>query len=268
MGRPETSRRKHKAERAAEQDRCAEKCWTALLSLASALIRAGATPQLEALLSRQMNLLPPGAEKGALTERDQQRSPNVRRLRHLIKIVETGLAASGAVRNANPDAIRALGDDVRTQHPEAADGLSELVRGSEEDVEDTLTILRGSLDVVRAEQWLGNDAPELLYMLPLMGDRFKVVRDHHKVGWHYHYCKLNGERSDVVLTYQPQGTTADPLYWEHHAEGKAKFKARVDRWGFERRFSVYASCADDARKRKLADYRPPSSDAAILLLNP
>ncbi len=182
----------------------------------------------------------------------------------MIEAVETELAASGAVSNASPDAIRALGDDVLTQHPEAAEGLRELVGGSEEYVGDTLTILRGSLDVVRVEQWLGNDAPVLLYMLPLMGDRFKVVRDHHQVGWHYHYCKLNGERSDVVLTYQPRGPTPDPLYWEHHAEGKARFKARVDRWGFERRSSVYASCENDARKRKLADYRPPSSNAEIL----
>jgi len=186
----------------------------------------------------------------------------------MIEAVETELAASGAVSNASPNAIRTLGHDILTQYPEAAEDLRELIGGSAEYVEGTVEILRGSLDVVRLEPWLGNDTPVLLHMLPLMGDRFKVVRDHHHVGWHYHYCKLNGERSDVVLTYQPRGPTPDPLYWEKHAEGKAKFKARVDRWGFERRSSVYTSCADDARKRNLADYRPPSSDAEILSHNP
>lgn len=67
-----------------------------------------------------------------------------------------------------------------------------------------------------------------------------------------------------MLTYQRREAAPDPLYWEYHAEGKAKFKARVDRRGAERRASVYVFCADDAKKRQLSAYRPPSYDAEVL----
>jgi hypothetical protein len=269
---PETLRRAEEADRAGEQDRRAQKCRTALFSLIRTLIRTDtattithdSASRLQALLSNQVNYMPPPARDGALSAKDPHRSPAVRGLRHTVGVVENELAASTLMPQASPDAIRSLGDDILAQYPEAEEGLRELAEGSEEYVEDTLKIVRGTLDVVSMQPWVGNDTPLLLHMLPLMGERFKVVRDNHHVGWHYHYCKLNGERSDVVLTYQPRGAAPDPLYWEYHAKGKAKFKARVDRWGAERRASVYASCADDARTRQLTAYRPPSSDAEVL----
>ena len=83
-------------------------------------------------------------------------------------------------------------------------------------------------------------APVVLYLLRVLPDGEDALeREKHGVGngmgWHYHYLDRRRRRFDVILSWDTRWDDPDPdalrpLFVEPHAEGKAEFHARPDRW--------------------------------------
>jgi hypothetical protein len=168
---------------------------------------------------------------------------------------------------------------------EILDGLSELglLYEQEDDkpgaefvpihvVDEVSPILRGYVEHVRTIA-LRHD-PGLVLYLKIPGLSDVLTRDYDGVvGWHYHYCDRDGRRSDTLLSFdtsQPlkheNGRTLplklnSPLFWERHSERKAKFNARAERWGQDKRLSVFTAAQPDLEKFRPKDFRRPANDA-------
>lgn len=121
-------------------------------------------------------------------------------------------------------------------------------------------IVRGFLQPVRNLP-LVQRVPErveafLRIMLP-GGDDGLTREEHGGVKWHFHYIDAKYRRSDVILSFDTRWSMATgtkghstfrPLFAERHAEGKAKFSAHPERWGTEKRISMYEICSRDLNK--------------------
>lgn len=113
-------------------------------------------------------------------------------------------------------------------------------------------------------------APVVLYLLRELPDGEDALeREKHGVGngmgWHYHYLDRRRRRSDVILSWDTRWDDPDPhalrpLFVESHAEGKAEFHARPDRWQDPRRQAIHELCSLDLG-RPMSQFRPASNDA-------
>jgi hypothetical protein len=133
------------------------------------------------------------------------------------------------------------------------------------------SVLRGYIEHVRTIP-LRCD-PQLVLYIRISDVLETLTRDNHGVGWHYHYCDRNGRRSDTMLSFdtnQPlrieNGQIVPllenaPLFWERHSESKAKFEARAERWGNEKRESVFKAARPDLKKQKPVEFRRPANGA-------
>nr|WP_321442568.1 hypothetical protein [uncultured Cohaesibacter sp.] len=112
--------------------------------------------------------------------------------------------------------------------------------------------------------------------------RGSLKRENHgHWGYHYHYYDTKERRSDTLLTFDNDPTTNCPnatpckphtacnqgclpqLKWEKHSE-KGTIKAKMGRWGDEKRESAYSVCKPDTLKWDLSKFKHPKSDASDL----
>jgi hypothetical protein len=118
------------------------------------------------------------------------------------------------------------------------------------------------------------NSPLIINFIEIIEDKkHKFDRDHHQVGWHYHYCDRKGRRSDTMLSFDTnQPDRYDdmmqinnvPLFWERHAEGGAKFTAQPHDWGNEKRRSVADALFPKVTERPLNEFRRPKDTALPL----
>jgi hypothetical protein len=133
----------------------------------------------------------------------------------------------------------------------------------------TLSILRGSLELIETKTFISEtDTPYLCNFLTILGQKGKLDRDNpgSGMGFHYHYCKKNGERSDTLITVSviPKNNVSKPLVWERHSESNAKFRAKANTWGKGKRLSVYNACTPDLKKWPISYFKRPSLKAKPL----
>ena len=125
-----------------------------------------------------------------------------------------------------------------------------------------LTIHGGFLERFRPEPIITESDDHIVCRF-ISISRIKDVldRDHHQVGWHYHYCKSDGARSDTILTFDRHNTAPkSPLFWEKHREKNCSFHARANAWRHDKRSSAYSACVGDLN-RDPAEFRRPSNEA-------
>ena len=132
-------------------------------------------------------------------------------------------------------------------------------------------ILRGHLEVVETLRMAAVErSPDVMLFITILDDKNKLDRDNHHIGWHYHYCKPNGDRSDTLLSFDTnQSDRLDahghirnvPLFWERHGESKAKFRAKAHLWGDDKRRSVWTAAFPEL-KRPLHEFRRPKEIAS------
>jgi hypothetical protein len=132
-------------------------------------------------------------------------------------------------------------------------------------------ILRGYIEHVQTVP-LRSDARVKLY-LKISGLSDVLDRDHHGVGWHFHYCDRDGRRSDTMLSFdtnQPPRTENGrqvpfednaPLFWERHSETSKKFDACPEDWGTKKRSSIFSAAQPQLTKLKPRDFRRPAAVA-------
>jgi hypothetical protein len=104
------------------------------------------------------------------------------------------------------------------------------------------------------------------FFLEIPGERDLLKRErHNQVGWHYHYLDFKKARSNIVLSWDTRALRVcgsdHPLFQETHAEGRADFRARPDRWGSSKKRSMHRACAPDLDKWSLNTFRCASKEA-------
>jgi hypothetical protein len=132
-------------------------------------------------------------------------------------------------------------------------------------------VLRGHLEFIETLRMAAVDrSPAVARFIEIIGDKHKLDRDNHHIGWHYHYCKSNGDRSDTLLSFDTsQSDRLDargriqnvPLFWERHSESKARFRAKAHLWGDGKRRSVWNSVLPEL-ERPLHEFRRPKEIAS------
>jgi len=129
-------------------------------------------------------------------------------------------------------------------------------------LDQVLPIHKGLLERFRRVPIIARtDSDALALYIDIEGIKDVLVRDIHD-GWHYHYCKPDGRRSDTLLAFDAlHSAPTKPLFWERHGEGKAAFYAQAGGWGSHKRKSVYAACEPDVRKRRPNEFRRPQRSA-------
>lgn len=94
-----------------------------------------------------------------------------------------------------------------------------------------------------------------------------ITEEHNQSGYHLHYAKLNGIRSDVLFAFSSNPPDPEnPVTWERHGSGKARYFPDPDSWNFRKRENVNKVCL--AAKAKLpSDARlfTPSQGSKFLL---
>lgn len=94
-----------------------------------------------------------------------------------------------------------------------------------------------------------------------------TAEEHNQSGYHLHYAKLNGIRSDVLFAFGSNPPDPkNPVTWERHGTGKARYFPDPDSWNFKKRENVNKVCL--AAKAKLpSDARlfTPSQNSKFLL---
>ena len=109
-----------------------------------------------------------------------------------------------------------------------------------------------------------------LRLIPIFDEKDGLIRENHgaSLGYHYHYCKPSGDRSDVVMSFEERHAEIPvPLAWEHHGENKAKFRAKPWKWGMQKRESIYAACSGDLEDLR-THFKRPSDEADIVWPQP
>jgi hypothetical protein len=134
-------------------------------------------------------------------------------------------------------------------------------------------ILRGNLEVVETVRLTSfEQSAEVAFYIKIVDDEHELDRDNHHVGWHYHYCKPNGARSDTLLSFdtnQPDRYDKNgridnvPLFWERHSPKKAKFKAKAKLWGPDKKKSIWDALNPEL-SRPLHEFRRPSNEASAV----
>ncbi|WP_265528778.1 hypothetical protein [Sphingomicrobium marinum] len=110
----------------------------------------------------------------------------------------------------------------------------------------------------------------LVVTLPLGKSHKKhevTAEEHNQSGYHLHYAKLNGIRSDVLFAFgRNPPDPENPVTWERHGSGKARYFPDPESWNFKKRENVNKVCL--AAKAKLpSDARlfTPSRNSKFLL---
>lgn len=99
------------------------------------------------------------------------------------------------------------------------------------------------------------------FLIKVPGFKDALEREHHGVGYHYHYLDQKRRRSNRVLcwdTRAEQKEDSHPLFQEEHGEG---FPARPDLWGDHKRISFHDACLPDLQRKSLTEFRCASSKA-------
>ncbi|QRG08703.1 hypothetical protein EZH22_10700 [Xanthobacter dioxanivorans] len=128
---------------------------------------------------------------------------------------------------------------------------------------DVTAIHGGYLEHFRVVPWVPPTQSALAFMvLDIQGDRDKIIAEQHDPPLrHYHYCKWDGKRSDLVMCFDLANRAyKDPLFWEKHGAG-TYFPARPNAWRTKKRRSVYEAAEKDLRKWGRANVRHPSKEA-------
>jgi len=118
------------------------------------------------------------------------------------------------------------------------------------------TSLRLMCNIVNDES-----TPKLFYFLRISGYDDILRKENHGQGYHFHYCDKRERRSDTILTFDDPTPS---LFFEKHAENKAKFIAKPMSWSSGRRFSVYGACLPIWRKMGPAHFKRPGNKASVL----
>lgn len=94
-----------------------------------------------------------------------------------------------------------------------------------------------------------------------------TAEEHNRSGYHLHYAKLNGIRSDVLFAFgRNPPDPENPVTWERHGSGKARYFPDPDSWNLKKRENVNKVCL--AAKAKLpndARLFTPSHGSKFLL---
>jgi hypothetical protein len=124
-----------------------------------------------------------------------------------------------------------------------------------------LNIHKGLLERFRPEPIIAeSDDRAVCKFIAIAGIKNVLARDNQQ-GWHYHYCKPNGKRSDTILTFdRDNAALSNPLFWERHRERNSSFYAKAELWGHDKRQSAYSACAADLN-RPSGQFRRPSNKA-------
>lgn len=136
--------------------------------------------------------------------------------------------------------------------------------GSVDQQVQTIPILRGTVEVQRSLPVGGGISTKLaLFLISISNVRRTLDRDSGQWGYHYHYCKLNGERSDLVLCFAENlaNRPTRTLYWERHSEKNARFRAKPNMWQDRKRVSIYDACSANAGSKPLSEFRKPKMTA-------
>lgn len=110
----------------------------------------------------------------------------------------------------------------------------------------------------------------LIVALPLGKSHKKhevIAEEHNQRGYHLHYAKLNGIRSDVMFAFGRNPPDLDnPVTWERHGSGKARYFPDPDTWNLKKRENVNKVCLD-AKAKLPSDARlfTPSQGSKFLL---
>lgn len=116
------------------------------------------------------------------------------------------------------------------------------------------------------------DTPMLYLVLTLpLGKPHKqhqvTAEEHNHSGYHLHYAKLNGIRSDVLFAFGSNPPDPEnPVTWERHGTGKARYFPDPDSWSFKKRENVNKVCLG-AKAKLPSDARmfKPSQGSKFLL---
>lgn len=183
---------------------------------------------------------------------ESEDDPRVQHLGKLIDVLDHTLSDAGYVM-------------VRSEHQLVPTESSTL--GSKVTTFPIRTILRGFIEpVLRAPLITRVPAQVIAFLLQIPGWNELLEREHHDhIVFHYHYLDSKKRRSDVVLCWDTRATTKNgqshPLFWESHGSGKARFNARPDLWGHDKRLSMHDTCAPDLKRWCLSAFRCASNKA-------
>jgi hypothetical protein len=127
-------------------------------------------------------------------------------------------------------------------------------------------ILRGYVEpVLRLPVVDQVPARVVAYFIGIPNDSDLLKRENHdQFGWHYHYLNSLRQRSDTVLCWDTRANGSNssrPLFYETHAEKRARFHARPARWVDEKRSSIRNACAPDLSSWSIGTFRSASNDA-------
>lgn len=134
-------------------------------------------------------------------------------------------------------------------------------------------ILRGNIELIETRRLAAvQRSPEIMLFLKILDDKNQLSRDNHHVGWHYHYCKSEGARSDTMLSFDTNQLDRHakgelynvPLFWERHRESRAKFKAKAQLWGDDKRRNIRDAAFPELSKHPLQEFRRPKNDASAV----
>jgi hypothetical protein len=86
----------------------------------------------------------------------------------------------------------------------------------------------------------------LLLRLPLGKPHkgYKLLGEEHNLsGIHFHYARLDGQRSDILFAFGQDPPEPDyPVKWERHGTNKAKFWPKPENWNFAKRENINMVC--------------------------
>lgn len=126
------------------------------------------------------------------------------------------------------------------------------------------------LDLMSREPLITEAETPILYLLVLpLGKPDKkhgiIKEEHNRSGYHFHYSKLNGLRSDILLSFSRVTPKPDyPVTWERHGDGK--FFPKPEHWGYKKCVNVNEVCVTiRSRMSASTTFYTPSKEAQLLL---
>ncbi len=112
---------------------------------------------------------------------------------------------------------------------------------------------------------MGRSTILLTFIIHVAGDRGGLVRENHQFGYHFHYLHGHNtlERSDVLLTFNPQEPISHPdtLYWEKHSDGLV---TRPTTWSLKRKVAVHTAAIPSINKPGKQYFLQPGKGALQL----
>lgn len=112
----------------------------------------------------------------------------------------------------------------------------------------------------------GDNEGVYCYLISVAGWRNAALdRGNHDFGYHFHYVDTRGraERTDILLTFDPQEELGPPdaLYWEYHGPYK---HADPLRWSERRCIALHTAAKPSLLKPGKSQFKKPSNRASRL----